>query len=100
MSGTLASVEALSRWKDPERGMISPGIYVPLLEESRQAKKLDLYVLEEICRRYRAQKDGGRVVIPTSFNLSRVDFFQGSILMRWRTYGNGTRCPGICSMWK
>lgn len=79
VSGTLASVEALSRWKDPERGMISPGIYVPLLEESRQAKKLDLYVLEEICRRYRAQKDGGRVVIPTSFNLSRVDFFQGSI---------------------
>lgn len=100
VSGTLASVEALSRWKDPERGMISPGIYVPLLEESRQVKKLDLYVLEEICRCYRAQIDEGRVVIPTSFNLSRVDFFQGSILMRWRTYGNGTRCPGICSMWK
>lgn len=79
ISGTLASVEALSRWKDPKGGMISPGIFIPLLEESRQIRKLDLYVLEEICRLYRSQIDGGKIAIPTSFNLSRIDFFQGSI---------------------
>ena len=79
ISGTLASVEALSRWNDPTLGMISPGTFIPLLEESRQIKKLDLYVLEEICRLYRFQVDHGKTVIPASFNLSRIDFFQGSI---------------------
>lgn len=79
ISGTLASVEALSRWNDPALGMISPGTFIPLLEESRQIKKLDLYVLEEICRLYRFQVDHGKTVIPASFNLSRIDFFQGSI---------------------
>ncbi|WP_302157975.1 EAL domain-containing protein, partial [uncultured Acidaminococcus sp.] len=79
ISGTIASVEALSRWMDPEKGMISPGVFIPLLEESRQIRKLDLYVLEEICRLYRLQLEAGRTVIPASFNLSRMDFFQGSI---------------------
>ncbi|CDE94818.1 diguanylate cyclase/phosphodiesterase with PAS/PAC sensor(S) [Acidaminococcus sp. CAG:542] len=79
ISGTIASVEALSRWMDPEKGMISPGVFIPLLEESRQIRKLDLYVLEEICRLYRLQLEAGRTVIPASFNLSRMDFFQESI---------------------
>jgi PAS domain S-box-containing protein len=79
ISGTLASVEALSRWRDPEKGMISPGIFIPILEDSRQIRKLDLYVLEEICRLYQQQLAEGKVVIPASFNLSRMDFFQGSI---------------------
>ena len=79
ISGTIASVEALSRWMDPEKGMISPGVFIPLLEDSRQIRKLDLYVLEEICRLYRLQLETGRTVIPASFNLSRMDFFQGSI---------------------
>ena len=79
ISGTIASVEALSRWRDPEKGMISPGVFIPLLEDSRQIRKLDLYVLEEICRLYQQQLAEGKVVIPASFNLSRMDFFQESI---------------------
>ena len=79
ISGTMASVEALARWVDPKKGTISPGIFIPYLEESRQIRKLDLYVLEEICRMYQGQKEMGKTVIPTSFNLSRLDFFQGSI---------------------
>lgn len=79
VSGTLASVEALSRWIDPQKGMISPGIFVPLLEDSRQIRKLDMYVLEEICRLCQLQREQGKVMIPVSFNLSRMDFFQGSV---------------------
>lgn len=79
ISGTLASVEALSRWIDPQKGMISPGIFVPLLEDSRQIRKLDMYVLEEICRLCQLQCEQGKVMIPVSFNLSRMDFFQGSV---------------------
>lgn len=79
VSGTLASMEALSRWMDPQKGKINPGVFVPLLEDSRQVRKLDMYVLEEICRLYQRQKEQGKILIPVSFNLSRGDFFQRSV---------------------
>ena len=79
ISGTLASAEALSRWIDPVYGLLSPADFIPALEESRQIQKLDLYVLEEICRAYRSRVDKGLPVIPISFNLSRIDFYSGSI---------------------
>ena len=79
ISGTLCSAEALSRWIDPVYGLLSPADFIPALEESRQIQKLDLYVLEEICRAYRSRVDKGLPVIPISFNLSRIDFYSGSI---------------------
>lgn len=79
ISGTLASAEALSRWVDPVYGLLSPADFIPALEESRQIQKLDLYVLEEICKTYRARVSQGLPVIPISFNLSRIDFYSGSI---------------------
>ncbi|WP_303051731.1 EAL domain-containing protein [uncultured Dialister sp.] len=79
ISGTLCSAEALSRWIDPVYGLLSPADFIPALEESRQIQKLDLYVLEEICRTYRSRVDKGLPVIPISFNLSRIDFYSGSI---------------------
>lgn len=79
ISGTLCSAEALSRWIDPVYGLLSPADFIPALEESRQIQKLDLYVLEEICRTYRSRADKGLPVIPISFNLSRIDFYSGSI---------------------
>ncbi|WP_297038575.1 EAL domain-containing protein [uncultured Dialister sp.] len=79
ISGTLCSAEALSRWIDPVYGFLSPADFIPALEESRQIQKLDLYVLEEICRTYRSRVDKGLPVIPISFNLSRIDFYSGSI---------------------
>ena len=79
ISGTLCSAEALSRWIDPMYGLLSPADFIPALEESRQIQKLDLYVLEEICKTYRSRVDKGLPVIPISFNLSRIDFYSGSI---------------------
>lgn len=79
ISGTLCSAEALSRWIDPVYGLLSPADFIPALEESRQIQKLDLYVLEEICKTYRSRVSQGLPVIPISFNLSRIDFYSGSI---------------------
>ena len=79
ISGTLASVEALSRWEDPVHGFISPSVFIPALENSRLIKTLDLHVLEDVCRMLRTQKEKGCALIPVSFNLSRLDFFYGSI---------------------
>ena len=79
LSGTLSGAEALSRWIDPIHGFLSPADFIPALEESRQIRKLDLYVLEEICRLYQQRVEAGLPMIPVSFNLSRIDFYGNSI---------------------
>ncbi|MQA36099.1 putative bifunctional diguanylate cyclase/phosphodiesterase [Modestobacter roseus] len=48
--GTATSVESLARWQHAERGSISPGVFVPLAEESGLVAALGLLVLDETCR--------------------------------------------------
>ncbi|OMQ15396.1 GGDEF domain-containing protein, partial [Modestobacter sp. VKM Ac-2676] len=50
VSGTATSVESLARWQHAERGAISPGVFVPLAEESGLVAGLGLLVLDETCR--------------------------------------------------
>lgn len=72
--GTLAGCEALARWIDPDMGFMSPGVFIPTLEEGRQIHKLDLCIYETVCKRIRACIDQGLPVLPTSLNFSRLDF--------------------------
>ncbi len=74
ISTTLCGMEALARWIDPVKGFLSPGEFIPPLEESRQLYKLDLYMIEEVCKHYRTREDKGLTNVPVSFNLSRMDF--------------------------
>jgi EAL domain-containing protein (putative c-di-GMP-specific phosphodiesterase class I) len=48
--GEIVGVEALVRWRHPERGLVMPGEFVPLAEQTRLICQLDLWVLEEACR--------------------------------------------------
>lgn len=50
-------VEALLRWQHPERGMISPGIFIPVAEESDLINQLGRWVLEQACAQARAFLD-------------------------------------------
>lgn len=45
----ICGFEALARWRDPERGLISPGVFVPVLEDAHLVDRLDLYVLQRVC---------------------------------------------------
>jgi diguanylate cyclase (GGDEF)-like protein/PAS domain S-box-containing protein len=49
-SGTVTGVEALARWRHPERGFIPPNEFVPLAEEAGVIGKLDELVLRAACR--------------------------------------------------
>jgi len=74
-SGKVCDEEALARWIDPERGMMSPGFFVPVLEEAGLIYKLDLFVVEQVLEKIRKMKEYGLpIAVPISVNLSRKDF--------------------------
>jgi EAL domain-containing protein (putative c-di-GMP-specific phosphodiesterase class I)/GGDEF domain-containing protein/GAF domain-containing protein len=75
LTGEVCSFEALSRWRDPVYGMISPGEFVPVLERDGVSWKLAAYVIPKIGEMISDyEKRTGRKCVPVSFNLSREDF--------------------------
>ena len=66
--------EALVRWIDPERGMLSPADFIPILEETRLIYKVDLHMVDIIIEKIKKQQQAGLHVVPQSVNLSRIDF--------------------------
>ncbi|MFT2722242.1 putative bifunctional diguanylate cyclase/phosphodiesterase [Deinococcus sp. A31D244] len=74
-SGTLTGLEALARWDDPELGVVSPGEFIPLAEDTGLIVALGTWVLREACR----QAAAWRLTVPVSVNVSpaqlvRADF--------------------------
>ncbi len=74
ISGNLCGCEALARWEDPEKGMIPPSVFIPILEDARLIARLDTYVIEWTARLIHDRMDTGLPPIPVSVNLSRLDF--------------------------
>lgn len=69
----LASAEALVRWDHPELGMISPAVFIPLLEESGRILELDACVWRKTAAQIREWKDRIGSAVPVSVNVSRID---------------------------
>lgn len=82
ITGAFCGAEALARWNDPEKGLLSPAEFIPVLEETGRITELDLYVLEQICQDYQMVSKRGYRVIPVSFNLSRKDLLHNDIIER------------------
>ena len=70
----VCDVEALARWIDPEEGLLSPGDFIPVLEDAGLIYKLDLYVLEQVLEKIKRLTAAGLYAVPHSINLSRADF--------------------------
>ena len=66
---TMTGVEALVRWRHPERGVVAPGEFIPVAEECGLIGEIGRFVLQEACRQAAAWAAGGRVV-PLSVNVS------------------------------
>ena len=66
--------EALARWIDPEYGIISPGVFIEVLESVHLIHRLDIYMIDQVCSDLRDDIDSGYAVEPISVNLSRLDF--------------------------
>ena len=72
--GQVGGAEALVRWKHPERGMISPGVFIPLFEQNDKICRLDRYMFEQACVCLERWIESGNKPIPISVNLSRRHF--------------------------
>ena len=70
----LCGAEALARWIDPNYGFLSPGKFIPVLESSQLIYKVDLAILDLVCKKMRENIDNKIPVLPVSINFSRGDF--------------------------
>ncbi len=79
-SGAIAGVEALVRWQRPDEGLIAPGRFIPLAEESGLIVQIGEWVLNEACRQMKAWIDDGRHPLVIAVNLSAQQFKRGDIV--------------------
>lgn len=74
MSGEICSFEALARWRDPQRGLIEPSDFIPILEENNLSYKLDIYIVEQVATLIQRRIKQKLPVVPVSVNISQADF--------------------------
>ncbi|MEZ4601137.1 MAG: EAL domain-containing protein [Syntrophotaleaceae bacterium] len=83
-SGRIAGCEALVRWRHPQKGLIPPGSFIPLAEETGLIVPLGEWVLREACFQAKAWQEKG-LPIKVAVNLSARQFRQTSLIEQVRT---------------
>lgn len=70
----ICGFEALARWTDPVRGFLSPGDFIPILEDNGFSYKLDMYIARRVISMFQQRLKAGLSTVPVSVNISRSDF--------------------------
>ena len=74
-TGKIVGAEALVRWQHRTKGMVPPGIFIPVLEKNGFISNLDRLVWRKVCEWLRQWLDRGYQPVPISINVSRIDIF-------------------------
>ena len=77
--GRLIGAEALIRWNHPDLGLVSPGRFIPVAEETGLIVQIGDWVLGEACREAAKWRDAGAPDLVVAVNLSAVQFKRGDI---------------------
>jgi EAL domain-containing protein (putative c-di-GMP-specific phosphodiesterase class I) len=75
-TGRIVGCEALVRWHNPRRGMVAPGDFIPLAEETGLIVPLGAWVLREACSQAKAWQNEGLPPIKVAVNFSARQFRQ------------------------
>jgi diguanylate cyclase (GGDEF)-like protein len=80
ISGQIVGLEALVRWQHPQRGLVFPGEFIGLAEESGLVVPLGDWVLHEACRQIKRWADAGITPRQTAVNVSAVQLSRGQLV--------------------
>jgi diguanylate cyclase (GGDEF)-like protein len=78
----VEAVEALLRWKHPQRGFVAPDEFIPLAEQNGLIIEIGDWVLREACAQARRWRDAGGPGWQVAVNVSGVQFRDGSLVSR------------------
>ena len=73
-TGAITSVEALVRWQHPERGLLLPGQFLTIAEDTGMIVAIGQWVLREACWQTREWLDAGLLGVPVAVNISSLEF--------------------------
>lgn len=76
---SVIGVEALIRWRHPERGLLSPGGFIPVAEESNLINDIGSWVIQEACRQFAEWMSQGLPLIKLAINLSGRQLLYGDV---------------------
>jgi EAL domain-containing protein (putative c-di-GMP-specific phosphodiesterase class I) len=79
-TGAITGVEALVRWQHPERGLLLPGQFLTIAEDTGMIVAIGQWVLREACRQTREWLDAGLLAVPVAVNISSLEFRSGRFL--------------------
>ena len=69
----IIGAEALVRWNHGKLGIVSPAVFIPVLESNGSITKLDKYIWEQVCKMIRQWIDSGKRPVPISVNVTKTD---------------------------
>ena len=93
-NGRVTSAEALVRWADPQRGLVSPMEFIPIAEETGLIVPVGDWVLRQACAQVRAWRDLGLGEIAVAVNLSARQFAAPSLEESVVQALQASGCPG------
>lgn len=79
-SGRTSGLEALLRWQRPGHGLVSPGDFIPILEETGLIVRIGSWVITTVCKQIRQWMDSTVGPVPVSVNVSGRQFIEGDLL--------------------
>ncbi len=92
MAGQLVGFEALVRWRSPKRGIVPPGRFIPVAEETGLIVALGDWVLRAACKQVRDWLDADLPAVRIAVNFSARQFLERDLVERVRA---PSRRPGV-----
>ena len=72
----MVGMEALVRWQSKDKGLVPPGKFIPVLEDTGMIIEVGEWILREATRQVKEWQNNGYPVVPVSVNLSLIQFRQ------------------------
>lgn len=78
----IVGADVLARWQHPEKGLIMPNVFLPMLEQNGRIMDLDMYMLEQACELIGKWTENESMPVPLSVNIAPLNIFKKNFAER------------------